>query len=322
MTKSASGFGAQGPALRAAALAAAALILAACGGGGSPVTGGPKPPPVTKPPPGQLDPEEAPLVRLRVLRERADALRMTGLHGRWSLAAEGEEDLEDTFVESVTCAGARCVAADGPATAAGELLGPAIAPGADPAQTGERGGFDTVKIVGGFAVTETLPDLAVTGSPQATTWGFWGAHGFAGLTLGAGSLSAETDGTTRSGTFSLAQAWAAGTVSGGHPAGSGRATWTGLAEASPKGTFGRIAGTATVTIEDLSRPRVDVGIALDGVEAPLRWTDLPLAGGRFSAGTAGTDRLDGHFHGPVQEEAYGVFDTDRWLGAFGAKRRP
>ena len=40
----------------------------------------------------------------------------------------------------------------------------------------------------------------------------------------------------------------------------------------------------------------------------------------FAAGTAGSDYLTGNFHGPDHEEAYGVFDTGAYVGAFGAKR--
>ncbi len=316
MTRKGSVFALNGAPLRTAAFAAAALMLAACGGGGgAPVTGGPGTPP---------DSGETPLARLETLREGADTLAMTGLHARWSLSAEGEDDIDDAFVEPVTCSGARCMAADGAALAARDLLDLSGdgGIGSGTAAIGERGGFDTVKAVGGFAVAETLPDLTVTVSPQATSWGFWGAHGFAALTLGTGPLSAEIGETAMTGTFTLARAWAAGAAAGGNPAGTGRATWTGIAEASPTGAFERVAGTATLTIEDLSRPRVDVDIALDGVEAPLKWTDMPLAGGRFAAGTAGTDRLEGRFHGPAHQEAYGVFDTADWLGAFGARRAP
>ncbi len=314
MTKSGTPFAMNGGALRAAAFAAAALMLAACGGGGASKTGGPR---------VLSDVDKARVARLETLREGADTLRMTGLHARWSLAAEGEEDIEDAFVEPVTCSGARCEAADGAALAARDLLDlSGIGPGAGAAETGARGGLDTVRTTGGLALTETLPGLTVTVSPRATSWGFWGAHGFAALTLGTGPLSAEVEGTAMRGTFSLARAWAAGAASGSNPAGAWRATWTGIAEASPTGAFERRQGTATVTVADLSRPRVDVDIALDGVDAPLTWTGMPLAAGRFTAGTAGTDYLEGHFHGPAHEEAWGVFDTRDYLGAFGAKRTP
>ena len=52
------------------------------------------------------------------------------------------------------------------------------------------------------------------------------------------------------------------------------------------------------------------------------WKDMPLAQGRFTSGTAGQDDyLEGNLHGPKHEEAYGVFDTGAYVGAFGAMRR-
>ena len=124
----------------AATLLAAALALAACGGGGSSMTGGPGTPPGSGTPPDLSD--DPRVARLGALLERADALLMTGLHTRWSLAAEGEGPIEDAFVDGVSCSGARCVAADGTATAARDLLDPSggVDPGGAEATIGERGG--------------------------------------------------------------------------------------------------------------------------------------------------------------------------------------
>jgi len=294
-----------------AALVAAALALGACGGGGGSTTS------LT----GSDDPRVA---RLGGLLERADALRMTGFHAHWSLAGGGEA-ISDSYVEGVTCAGARCVAADGTETTARDLFAPAgnLAPDAADATIGMRGGFDTVTAAGTVAVTETLPELALTVSPAVTSWGFWGDHGFAALALGAGPLAATIDGTAFTGEFSSAQAWVAGDATGTNPAGTGSATWTGIAEASPTGALTRIQGTATVTIADLSRPRVGVAVDVPGhaIGAP-GWADMALTDGHFASGTAGTDYLGGSFHGPGHEEAWGVFDTTGYIGAFGAKRKP
>ena len=50
---------------------------------------------------------------------------------------------------------------------------------------------------------------------------------------------------------------------------------------------------------------------------------MPLGAGGFSAGTpGGGDHLAGGFHGPGHEEAWGVFDTSAYIGAFGARREP
>ena len=86
--------------------------------------------------------------------------------------------------------------------------------------------------------------------------------------------------------------------------------------------FERFPGTAQLRIADLSRPRIEVDIDLDdgsrsGVE--LRWTGLALSAGSFSSNRTG-HRIDGRFHGPAHEEAWGVFDTRTWVGAFGARR--
>ena len=215
------------------------------------------------------------------------------------------------------------MAADGTVTTARDLLGSSASADTLETTVGRRGGFDTAETRGAFEVfSETLPGLALTVVSNVTAYGFWGVHGFAALTLGTGRLSAQIDGTAYAGDFSLAQAWAAGDAAGTNPSGTGRATWTGIAEASPAGAFGRQMGTATVMIADLSRPRVDVGIALVGAPTPLRWADIPLADGGFKSGTAGTDYLEGNFHGPAHEEAWGVFDTADWLGAYGARRTP
>lgn len=298
--------------LPGAALLLAALTLAACGGG-SPPAGG------TGTPPGAGTPSAA---GPGGILEDADTLLMTGLHARWSLSGGGET-VTDSFAGPVSCSGARCVGADGTETAVADLRA-AYAGGTDlgaaEAATGTRGGFGTATATGSFEVSETLEGVALTVSPEVTGWGFWGAHGFAVLTLGEGTVAATVEGAALSGEFSMAQAWAAGGATGANPAGTGRATWRGIAEASPKGAFRRVAGTATVTVPDLSRPRVDVGIDLAGADGTLRWAGMALAGGRFAKGVPGTDRVQGGFHGPAREEAWGVFDTTGWIGAFGARR--
>ncbi len=164
-----------------------------------------------------------------------------------------------------------------------------------------------------IAVSETLPGLTLTASSEVASYGFWGEHGFAVLALGAGSMSGTIEGTAYGGDFSTAQAYAVGDATGTNPAGTGSATWTGIAEASPTGAAERLTGTATATVADLSRPRIGVAIEVPGhaIGAP-GWADMPLADGRFASGTAGTDYLGGSFHGPAHEEA-GACSTHRRL---------
>ena len=305
------------------ALAALALPLAlgACSGGSA--TGPAGPPP-------ELGEEELAALRSdpRVVRmggilERSDALLFTGLHARYALTGGGET-VRGTLTETMDCAGGRCTGSGGTTIALADLTAPSdVDVGLSEAALGSRGGFDTVATRGRFEVTERVPGVTMTATPSIRSWGFWGEHGFAALELGSSPLTGEADGTAVSGDFSLARAYAAGAVSGTNPAGPGGATWTGIAEASPVGRYERLMGTTTVTVADLSRPRVGVAIDVPGhdIGAP-GWADMPLANGSFASGTAGTDYLGGNFHGPNHEEAWGVFDTADYLGAFGTRRRP
>ena len=338
-----------------AAALACALTMAACSSGPStpevpmPPTEPPSamcpegqtgtPPNCTTPPPpmcpeGRVgtppncEPERAPgLTRLDGILEAADTLLMTGTYARWSLAAaEGGETFSGEPVWTVTCEGARCTAADGTVTALRDLAG---ASEEAEAELGMRDGFDTSAGTSVFEAaetaeaTETVPGATVTASPEAMSWGLWGEHGFAAVVLTRGPLSAELGEDALAGDFASATAYALGAVSGSNPEGKGSATWRGIAEAVSTATFERFRGTATVTITDLSLPRVGVAIDVPGREigAP-GWADMALTDGRFVSGTAGADYLGGAFHGPAHEEVWGVFDTEDHIGAFGAKRRP
>ena len=182
----------------------------------------------------------------------------------------------------------------------------------DRATTGARGGFDT----GTFTFIDEI-EVPLAGAPRSATseltnYGFWGEHGHAGLRT---ALSATV-------AFRGMEAFALGAASRTNPAGTGSATWTGIAEAARKGSFERLQGTATVTVPDLARPRIGVAIDVPGhnIGAP-GWAGMALTGGSFTTGRKGTDYLAGSLHGPAHQEAWGVFDTQRYVGAFGAKRK-
>ena len=193
---------------------------------------------------------------------------------------------------------------------------------------GTRGGFGTVTsttTAGGPTLTEVVSGGSATVSDASfTRYGFWGAHGYAAVETGAGTLSAGVDGERWSGSFTTAHAWANGEPSGTNPAGTGSAVWRGIAEAARTADFAYLPGTAELRIADLSRPRIDLDIDLDDGSdgVALRWTGMEPTRGAFAKGTPGTDRIDGRFHGPGHEEAWGAFDTGAYVGAFGAKRRP
>lgn len=272
--------------LQAAALAGA-LGLAACGGGGG---GSPAMPPDTGTP----------------VAEPAAAL-VSGLRFDYTLRREGEPPIEEAGSVALSCPGGDCTTDD-----LRELSGDD--------GTGMRDGFGTVTgTTSGPALTEVFSGISATVSGASfTRYGFWAEHGFAAVTIGTGSLSVEASGQQWSGDFTTAHAWADGEVSGANPTGTGSATWRGLAEAVRITDFTHLPGSAELRIADLSRPRVDVDLDLDG--AALRWTGMQPAGGSFAKGTAGSDRIDGRFYGPGHEEAWGVFDTGAYVGAFGAKR--
>ena len=310
--------------LRLAAFAVAALALAACNGGGGSSPAPTDPPGPTEPPPDPTGPDDgAGVARVGDILARADALLFSNHHMRWSLSGGGAT-LSDTVPETMECAGVRCVAGDGTVVTIADLATPATV---DPVESegtlGRRDGFDTFATRVGFELTERVPGVTATADPSLLSYGFWGMHGFAALEVGAGPLTGEVDGTAFTGDFSLARAYAVGAVSGSNPVGQGGAVWRGIAEASPTGAFVRLTGTATVRIADLSRPRVGVAIEVPGhdIGAP-GWANMPLVNGSFATGTAGSDRLAGNLHGPRHEEAWGVFDTDGYIGAFGARRGP
>ena len=120
---------------------------------------------------------------------------------------------------------------------------------------------------------------------KATSYGCWGVHGVAALTVAPGPLSGETQGEPLEGLFSFATARAAGHAAGADPAGTGGAMWQGIAEAASTNMFGRLQGIATVMIADVFRPRVGVAIEpLDGrdISTPA-WADLPYSRGSFAA---------------------------------------
>lgn len=309
--------------LRTLAFAAAALAPAACGGGGE--GGGAAPPAVLSEAEIEQVRSDDRVVRLGEILARADALLLTSARARYSLEGGGETLAED-LVDAFSCVGARCEAADGTAISVTDLTGSAaeLDVRLSEAALGERGGFEAATTRGRFEITEVADGVRVSAAPTVHAYGFWGAHGYAALELGAGPLTGDADGTALTGEFAFARAYAVGAASGSNPAGTGSATWSGVVEASPTGAFERLRGSVTLTIADLARP-ASVGVSVDvpghAINRP-GWADVPLAAGRFSTGTAGTDYLEGNFHGPGGEEAWGVFDTTGYLGAFGAKRAP
>ncbi len=275
--------------------------------------------------------------RLVRIVERANTLHAPGAHVSYSFSVLGKTD-GDSLFEPVSCEGVRCsaeslgVELDLDLSALVDLD---IDISVSEANLQSRDGFDTADVKGSLDLSDigvVLPGITVTEIPEVEVYGFWGEHGMAGLALAdgpyAGQIQIDDDDSMFAipfdGHMEVVIPFALGAASGTNPSGTGSATWTGIAEAVSPRTFMRREGTATLTIADLSstEPAVSVAIDIDGspIDKP-GWTDMALAGGHFRYGTVEADYLEGNFHGADHSEAYGVFDTDTFTGAFGAKRQ-
>jgi len=82
-----------------------------------------------------------------------------------------------------------------------------------------------------------------------------------------------------------------------------------------------VRGEATLAISDLQAPKVDVTLSPEDYPA-MTWNGIPLADGEFSYKRPGSDSdyIRGELYGPEVQEAGGVFERNRLVGAFGAKQ--
>ena len=272
------------------------------------------------------------IVRLQGIVESADTLISAVLYYEGSASIGPiSEDVEG--VENFTCTGITCTGNDGTeVTLDDELLQTVRAElpqelleGAT-IRLGTRGGFDTAQISEDISlgVTDEVTDLLDVDElslPLLHAFGFWGEHGSAVLAVMDGPLSGRVEGIRVEGEASMTTQAVAGVASGSNPGGLGSATWSGIAEAAELSTFERRKGTATVRIADLNRPMVSVEVNIAGRNIGSdAWNDMALAQGRFTGGSPNRDYLEGRFFGQNHAEAFGVFDTSAYAGAFGAKR--
>ena len=125
------------------------------------------------------------------------------------------------------------------------------------------------------------------------------------------------------GQLSFGLAFAMGDVSGTNPRGVGSLTWEGIVEVVSTRTFERRPGTVNLIVADLTQDplHVSVNVEVDDFRVgPPEWSSVEMVDGHFLHGSvADQDYLEGNLHGPDQEEAYGVFDTGSYTGAFGAR---
>ena len=260
------------------------------------------------------------VVALERIAERADALLIPSLRVRLTITAGGDT-YSEALTERMTCRGARCRGSEGTDVTIADLLEPSSETFLRDVTFGTRGGFDTVTTRSGFEAQSPEPGVSFDNIPDATEYGLWGRYGYAAVGVLDGAIAGRVEGERFRGTMRFAGALVLGDTSGTNPGGVGGARWSGIAEAASTRTFERRSGTASVTIPDLAHPRAAVGIDIQGFDiGSPDWSDMSISGGRFSAGAVGSDYLRGAFHGPNHEEAYGVFDTGAYVGAFGAKR--
>ncbi|MYG46348.1 MAG: hypothetical protein F4157_03010 [Synechococcus sp. SB0675_bin_6] len=195
-------------------------------------------------------------------------------------------------------------------------------------QAGDGGATD-LRLLEGSAGTGTREGFGtVADQPSATPsfsrYGFWGEHGYgAVLIVTAPDTYTDEDGQRWNRSSRAAHAWVAGDATATNPTGSGSASWQGIAEAVRTDDLQRLMGTAILRIPDLAVPRLNADITLKdhGTDVALQWQAVQLTNGSFQQGTPGQKHLHGRFHGPGHSEAWGVFDTQHYVGAFGTTRQ-
>ena len=265
--------------------------------------------------------------RLGGIVERTEVMLTPGVHVRYSVSVL-HETTADSLLQTVICEETTCSGAGITLTLESTLLTDLIDPDIDisvgeAALQTQEDGFDTAFVRGELDASDVgvlLPEIALVEIPQGLGYGLWGEHGMAGMVMADGPFSGRVADVPFSGDMQVVMPFAFGDVSGTNPEGVGSATWSGIAEVVAIRTLRRQQGIATLTIEDLARPAISVGIEVGGNPiGKSGWTDMPLASGHFVFGGPGDDYVEGHLHGASHSEAYGVFDTDNFTGAFGAK---
>ena len=295
------------------------LLLAGCGGGGG-GDGVEMPEDVFLP----LAADER-VLRIGRIMEKADTLLVPAIRGIYSLP-EGPDEVIP--FGDIDCSGVTC--GDGNVTFnltdlfLTDLINSGIDVSVSDVNLQSRlDGFDTVSVrvnLNDLDIGALLPGLIITEIPEALGYGFWGEHGMAGVSVANDPFSGRASGIPFSGDMAVAVPFVLGHIADSNP---GAALWTGIAEIVYTRTFRREEGTVTLTIPELVQPTVKVGV-LDDRGNPIGkpgWMDMKLLNGGFETGTAGSDYLRGNFYGVDHSEAYGVFDTDIFTGAFGAKRQ-
>ena len=293
--------------LRMFSAVAMATVLAACNGNGDET---------------EIVNDKDPRVeRLESIVERSNAIVSTGRHVSYSFVNTiGQSDAR-AYQDIDRCReGSRCVSDAGAVTAITSVVDPDAVAGRGTIE--ERGGFNTVFYWRPFEARRSLPGYRFNALPRVRSYGLWGNHGYASIDIMKSTVSGQDAlGFSFQGPLNVAAAYAIGHSPETNPTGIGSATWSGIAEAASLRSFERRQGTSTITIPDLSLPSVNVGIAISGVDisAPS-WEGMSLSQGHFNNLPDPDSYVAGDFYGPDHAETYGAFETDSYVGVFGAKR--
>lgn len=293
--------------LRISTVVAIVLAFAACGNG------------ETTPNNGETS-SKPEVERLKVIVEQSNAVLSTGRYVNYSFASFSALPDSGSYWDVDRCLGSRCVASSGLVTTVSSVVDPSTVESRG--ELDKRGGLDTVFYWRPFQAALSLPAYNYPALPRVRSYGMWGDHGYASIDIMKTQISvADVLGHVYSGSLNVAAAYAVGDNPETNPRGIGSATWRGIAEAASTRSFERRQGTSTITIPDLSLPRVDVTITISGVDISLPdWKSMsPSQGHYYSATQSGY--ISGDFYGPNHEETFGVFETGIYVGAFGAKRQ-
>ena len=279
-------------------------VMSACGGGGA---GGGLPPEVRD------DPRMA---ALEEIQDGADTLHMGAVRVAWDLSTPDGTFRERDIMYS-RCAGSRCEGSDGSEYSVWTFNNPDDTVTIVDASLRDELGFHTGQTEGRFNLDKL--DSTATRLPPGYEYGIWGRHGYAAVVVADGPVEARSDGITVKGHVAVSLTAVLGQHHGTTlPRADHSVRWNGPARAVSNANYDVQSGTASIGIRDLNRPFADVRVVLAGAIAES-WEGVPVVGGRFRQGSQDDDFLDGRFYGPGWEEAYAVFDTDRWTGVFGAR---
>ncbi len=258
----------------------------------------------------------------RQIVEQADTLLMLSIRlGVQSSVPVGDPEV----IETMTCSDRHCMGDLETVLNVGDLLDASLSPvdlsGLDGAAV-ESSGFHRAMVPAIALPPGALP-MEGSQTPSVTFYGVWGHSGLAAVMIGdnewvgrQGDVENRIHGAT-------AMPFALGSAAAANPGGTGEAVWRGIVEAAAVSThpYEHRTGTAEVRIPDLSHPHVSVAVAIDGASiGSATWADMELVDGRYGAGMPGHDAVQGLFAGSGHGDTWGVFDTDRYVGAFGAKR--